>query len=128
MAWEFESGQPIYKQLIDHIRLDIASGSFKPGDRIPPVRELAAEAGVNPNTMQRALAELERDGLIYTNRTSGRYISEEGSVLKELRKKLGQDYISQLFQNLRKLGLSDEEIIGAVSEWAGGNAEKEANK
>ena len=63
MAWQFESGLPIYRQLVDRIRMMIAGGEFKPGDRIPAVRELALEAGVNPNTMQKALAQLEKDGL-----------------------------------------------------------------
>ena len=72
MNWQFSNDAPIYAQLIRQIRAGIVSGAFSPGERLPSVRDLAMEAGVNPNTMQRALTELERDGLVYSQRTSGR--------------------------------------------------------
>ena len=71
MNWQFSNDAPIYAQLIGQIRAGIVSGAFSPGERLPSVRDLAMEAGVNPNTMQRALTELERDGLVYSQRTSG---------------------------------------------------------
>ena len=72
MQWSFSNDLPIYSQLIGQIKVGIVSGVFPPGERLPSVRDLATEAGVNPNTMQRALAELERDGLVYSQRTAGR--------------------------------------------------------
>ena len=75
MNWQFSNDAPIYAQLIRQIRAGIVSGAFSPGERLPSVRDLAMEAGVNPNTMQRALTELERDGLVYSQRTSGRYVT-----------------------------------------------------
>ena len=77
MNWQFSNDAPIYAQLIRQIRAGIVSGAFSPGERLPSVRDLAMEAGVNPNTMQRALTELERDGLVYSQRTSGRYVTED---------------------------------------------------
>ena len=76
---------PIYAQLIRQIRAGIVSGAFSPGERLPSVRDLAMEAGVNPNTMQRALTELERDGLVYSQRTSGRYVTEDRAAIAEAR-------------------------------------------
>ena len=77
MPWKLDSNLPIYTQIIEHIQLDIISGLYQPGDRLPSVRDLAAEASVNPNTMQKALSELERSGLLHSQRTSGRFITED---------------------------------------------------
>ena len=120
MNWTFKEGVPIYSQLIEHIKSAIVGGEFQPGQQIPPVRELAVDAGVNPNTMQRALAELEREGLLYSVRTTGRFVTEDGEVLSALRKSLSSSYINELFTNLNKMGLTDEEIILAVQQWKKG--------
>ncbi len=80
--WEFQSDRPIYTQLVEQIKLRIISGIYKPGDKLPSVRDFAQEASVNPNTMQRALAELEKDGLVYSQRTSGRFITEDIEMIK----------------------------------------------
>ena len=77
MRWNIRSDAPVYSQLVEHIKLAIVSGEFPLGSRLPSVRELAAEAGVNPNTMQRAFAELEREGLVLTQRTAGRTVTED---------------------------------------------------
>ena len=79
MAWNLDADKPIYAQLVEIIQMQIISGQYRAGDRLPSVRELAAEASVNPNTMQKALAELERNGLIYTQRTSGRMVTEDNT-------------------------------------------------
>ena len=76
MKWQFSNSAPIYAQLIEQIKMAIVSGEFPAGERLPSVRELAAETGVNPNTMQRAMTELERDGLVYSQRTAGRFVTE----------------------------------------------------
>lgn len=120
MEWTFKEGLPIYTQLMEQIKLRIASGAFQPGQQIPPVRELAVDAGVNPNTMQRALAELEREGLLYSVRTSGRFITEDQELLNTLQKALGSSFIEELFRNLHTLGMNDEDIIAAVEQFAKG--------
>ena len=119
MVWDIKEGIPIYTQLVQQIKTGIASGEFSPGDRLPSVRDLAMEAGVNPNTMQRALAELERDGLVYSQRTSGRFITDDQKLLSGLRSDLAGECIKDLFDRLRKLGMEDKEIVRAVRLWAG---------
>ena len=117
MEWEFKSGAPIYQQIMLAITFRIANGTYPPGSKFPAVRELALEAGVNPNTMQRALAELEREGLLMTVRTSGRLVTGSEGRLRTLRMELGNSVIGEMFINLRRLGLSDEEIVEAVRNW-----------
>lgn len=121
MDWTFKEGQPIYTQLMEQFKFHIAGGAFKPGDQIPSVRELAMEAGVNPNTMQRALSELEKEGLLYSVRTSGRYVTEEKETLENLKKSLSHSHVEQLFATLEKLGLSEQEIVDAVMQHTKGD-------
>ena len=105
-----DNDRPIYLQLMERIQMDIISGKYSPGDKLPSVRDLALEASVNPNTMQKALAELERGGLVYSQRTSGRFITEDEELMKELRKEQAEKYLKEFFMNMRHLGLSQEEI------------------
>ncbi|MDD6715005.1 MAG: GntR family transcriptional regulator [Firmicutes bacterium] len=117
MKWEFKNGIPIYLQIIDQIKRQIVSGELAPGSRIPAVRDLAQEAGVNPNTMQRALTQLEQEGLLYTQRTSGRFVTQEEEIMKQTRIQLSDEYIAELFKHLQELGLSRDDIVEAVSAW-----------
>lgn len=117
MKWEFKNGIPIYLQIIAQIKVMIASGELRAGSKIPPVREMAVEAGVNPNTMQRALTQLEQEGLLYTQRTAGRFVSEDENVMKELRKAMSEQYIADMFHNLEKMGMDKQEIIDAVKDY-----------
>ena len=110
MAWEFKNGVPIYLQIVDGIKIRIAGGELPPGSKIPSVRDLAAEAGVNPNTMQRALTQLEQEGLLHAQRTSGRYVTEDEQKMKELRRSLSEKYVEELFTQLSRLGMTREEI------------------
>ena len=121
MEWNFKNGIPIYTQIIDEMTMRIASGEYAPGDKLPSVRDMAMEAGVNPNTMQRALSELERRGLVYSERTSGRFVTKEESVLRELHAELAKKYFDELGEKLRKLGMGDDEIRTAVRSWLGDN-------
>ena len=91
MAWIFSSERPIYQQIAEHIRVDIIRGRYRQGERLPSVRELAAEAAVNPNTMQRALAELEESGIVGAQRTSGRFVTEDSEVLEKIKKQVAMD-------------------------------------
>ena len=124
MKWEFKNGIPIYLQIIAQIKVMIASGELRAGSKIPPVREMAVEAGVNPNTMQRALTQLEQEGLLYTQRTAGRFVSEDENVMKELRKAMSEQYIDDMFHNLEKMGMDKQEIIAAVKNYEKDKGEK----
>lgn len=106
MPWEFNNERPIYLQLMENIRQRIINGTYKPGDKIPSVRELATEASVNPNTMQKALSELERDGLIYANRTTGRFITDDINLVEELKFNVAKEHMHEYLQNMKNLGFS----------------------
>ena len=121
MKWQFENGIPIYLQILRKMRTEIASGAYPPGGKLPPVRELALEAGVNPNTMQRAFAELERDGLVFSQRTSGRFVTEDEEALRQIRRSLSEEIINELCTRLTHLGMDREEIRAAVDAWVSGN-------
>ncbi len=114
MAWELKSDRPIYTQLSDYIKLGIISGKYLPGDKLPSVRDLAEEASVNPNTMQKALVELERLGMVYTQRTSGRFITEDEEMIKKLKQSVAKQQITEFFEAMKKLGFSMEETIQLV--------------
>ncbi len=111
MTWEFKKDRPIYTQLIEQIEMNIISGLWGPGERLPSVRDLAAQAAVNPNTMQRALSELERDGLLYTVRTSGRFITEDSDMIQKLKDSLAVVEIQEFFENMSKLGFDHTQAI-----------------
>ncbi|AUS96998.1 GntR family transcriptional regulator [Clostridium thermosuccinogenes] len=111
MQWNIDSERPVYIQLLELIQANIISGNFKPGDKLPSVRDLAAEAGVNPNTMQRALTELERMELIYTNRTSGRYITSDIGVIKKLKERSAMNIIEEFLDKMKKIGFNEDEIL-----------------
>ena len=119
MEWIFKNGIPIYTQIIDEMTMRIASGQYKPGDKLESVRDLALDAGVNPNTMQRALAELERRGLVFSERTSGRFVTKDESILKALHEELAGKYFEELTDKLHKIGMSGKEIVAAVNKWLG---------
>ena len=87
------------------------------GGRVPPVRDLAAEAGVNPNTMQRALAQLEADGLVCSNRTAGRSVTEDEAALTALRRRLAEERIRDYLQSMADLGFSKDEAVQLLENW-----------
>ncbi|SDM52201.1 GntR family transcriptional regulator [Acetanaerobacterium elongatum] len=115
MTWELDSDRPIYKQLIEHFQLSIVSGCYKPGDKLPSVRDLAAEAAVNPNTMQKALADLEQAGLVYTQRTSGRYITEDKSMVEQLKNNLAIEQIKEFLEKMSRLGFTKQETVALMT-------------
>ena len=116
MPWDLDNDGPIYLQLMERIQHDIISGVYRPGDKIPSVRDLALEAAVNPNTMQKALSELERSGLVYSQRTSGRFITEDEKMLKKMKMDLASEHIQQFFEQMPHLGFSDEETLDLIRE------------
>ena len=116
MHWNIRSDTPVYSQLVEHIKLAIISGEFPLGSRLPSVRELAAEAGVNPNTMQRAFAELEREGLVLTQRTAGRTVTEDASRIEGVKRRLASAAIQTFWVSMRLLGFDQGEALKMLSE------------
>ena len=114
MRWDLDNNRPIYLQLMEKIQQDIISGVYHAGDRLPSVRELALEASVNPNTMQKALSELERNGLVHTQRTSGRFITEDKTMLKQLKTELAAVHIQDFLNTMKQLGFPPEEILELI--------------
>lgn len=115
MDWKFDNSTPIYTQLVYKFRLAIASGELLPGDRLAAVRELAAQAGVNPNTMQRAFQELERLGLVYAQRSSGRYVTEDTKIIYENRKILAEEHIRKFVGSMKELGFDKQRILELIN-------------
>lgn len=111
MAWELRNDRPIYVQLVERIQMQIISGLYKPGDKLPSVRELATEAGVNPNTMQKAFGELERKELIVTIRTSGRVVTEDVAMIDKVKNQFAREQISSFLDKMKELGFEKEETL-----------------
>lgn len=116
MGWTLDSDRPIFLQIVERIQMDIISGRYKAGDKLPTVRDLAGEAAVNPNTMQKAFAELERMGLVYSQRTSGRFITEDLSLIEGLKKDFAQAKIEEFLDNMRQIHFDDEEILSLIQQ------------
>ena len=111
MSWEFQDHLPIYAQLMDTLKRRIITGRYLPGEKLPSVRELAAEAGINPNTVQRAFSELEREGLIYTQRATGQYVTENADAIKSARQALAKTQVAEFLSNMQSLGYSVGDVI-----------------
>lgn len=111
MDWKLEGSSPIWMQIQEQLTRKILSGRYHAGEKLPSVRDLASEAGVNPNTMQRALAELDKVGLTVTNRTMGRTVTEDEGVLEALRRELAQNIIAQFYKSASELGYTEEQAV-----------------
>ena len=111
MANQFQTNMPIYLQLVNNFKHRIVSGDLTAGSKLESVRDLAINFEVNPNTMQRALAELERDGLVYADRTIGRFITEDKELIIKMREAVAQEIIEQFIQQMKSLGFSDQEAM-----------------
>ena len=116
MDWNFNNDMPIYTQLVDKIKLSIVSGQLTPGEKLSTVRDLAAEAKVNPNTMQRAFQELEREGLVFSQRSSGRYVTEDVEIIMEAKKAMARQYVQSFMKSMEQLGYTGEEILRLLEE------------
>ncbi len=114
--WHLTSDRPVFIQIMEKLKRDIVTGIYKPGDKLPSVRDLAGEAAVNPNTMQRAFSELEREGLVYTKRTNGRFITEDMAMISQLKEEMALDAISQFLNSMQQLGFSTQETLTLLKE------------
>lgn len=121
MEYIFDNERPIYIQLVEMIRVDIVSGKFEKGQRLPSVRELALTMKVNPNTMQKALAELEDEKLIYTERTNGKYVTEDEKLIEKVKKKLAQEKVNNYLNSMKSIGINYELAIQYLQELGGQN-------
>ena len=121
MEYIFDNERPIYIQLVEMIRIDIISGKFEKGQRLPSVRELALMMKVNPNTMQKALAELEDEKLIYTERTNGKYVTEDEKLIEKVKKKLAQEKVNNYLNSKKNIGINYELAIQYLQELGGQN-------
>ncbi|MDD4691034.1 MAG: GntR family transcriptional regulator [Eubacterium aggregans] len=119
MEWHIDSDRPVYRQLIDQIKIGIIAGVFAPGEKLPSVRELAGQAAVNPNTMQRALAEMEGTGLVYAQRTSGRFITEDIGMIKEVKYGVALKEIEEFLEKMSQLGFTKKDVVQLIGEMEG---------
>ena len=117
MEWELKSDRPIYTQLLEELKRRIVSGYYKPGEKLLPVRELAQEAKVNPNTMQKALTELERQSLVFAVRTTGRYITEDEELIQNTKKEFAAFHVKNYYDEMSALGFGREEMLQYIREY-----------
>lgn len=117
MNWEIKSGLPIYTQLLEELKRRIVSGQYQPGEKLLPVRELAQEAKVNPNTMQKALAELERQNLVYAVRTTGRYITEDIELIEQTKDEFAKSHVSIYYKEMSALGYEKQDMVRMITEY-----------
>lgn len=118
MAWQFRGHSPVYRQIVRHIRADILNGRYQPDEQIPPVRQLATEASVNPNTMQRALSALEDEGLLVSRGTVGRFVTSDEAALERARRTARQDALEKLAEEAQAAGLTLDDLVQYIREEA----------
>ena len=117
MSEQFDASRPIYAQLVERLKARILAGTYPPGGHLDSVRDLAAAAGVNPNTMQRALAQLESEGLVRTERTSGRYVTEDTNLIEQLRAAAAHDIAAAFLEKMRSIGYTPEKAAALLEHW-----------
>ena len=120
MDYIFDNERPIYVQLVEKLRIEIVSGKLKSGERIPSVRELALTTRVNPNTMQKALAELEAEGLVYTERTNGKFVTEDIKLIEKYKKQYADELTNKYLSNMQEIGFEESDTLNYLKQ-IGGN-------
>ena len=119
VEYYFDNERPIYIQLVEKFKSEIVSGKRKQGERIPSVRELALTARVNPNTMQKALVELEQEGLVYTERTNGKFVTNQKEVIEAIKKELAKQKVERYLKDMKEIGIAQEDAIKYLQELGG---------
>ena len=119
MDYIFDNERPIYVQLVEKIRLEIISGKLKAGERLPSVRELALTTRVNPNTMQKALLELENECLVYTERTNGKFVTNDEKLIEKIKKELAEEKVNNYLKDMENIGISYKEAVKYLQELGG---------
>ncbi|MBO4107972.1 GntR family transcriptional regulator [Streptococcus suis] len=121
MAWKFDNNVPIYIQITNTIKLQIVTNQLKPGDKLPTVRDLAETAGVNPNTVQRALSDLESEGFVYSVRTTGRFVTDNLELIQETRQALAQTELENFVTNMVDLGFGQDQLVQQLDDYLKGD-------
>ena len=115
----FDNERPIYIQLVEQLKIEIVSGKLKSGERLPSVRELALTVKVNPNTMQKALVELENEGLVYTERTNGKYVTNNKELIEKIKSKLAEEKVNNYLNDMKNIGITYQEAVIYLQELGG---------
>ena len=116
MGIDFDNNLPIYIQIMNYIKQEIIMGKLNPGDKIPSVRELAAELRINPNTVQRTFQELEREEIVETRRGLGRYVTSEEAKIMAIKKEMAAELLERFIRGMQELGFKGEEIVSVIKE------------
>ncbi len=116
MSWNISNDRPVYIQLVEELTMRIVSGVYKPGERIDSVRDFAQQAKVNPNTMQKALAEIERNGLVYSQRTAGKFVTEDKKIIEKARKSIATAEVEAFMLKMKKLGYNKETVLSFIND------------
>ena len=127
MAWKFDNNIPIYIQISNIIKLQIVTKQLKSGDKLPTVRDLAETAGVNPNTVQRALSELEVEGFVYSVRTTGRFVTDNVELIQKTRVELAQQELDSFVTNMLDLGFEKIDLVAQLEEFLKGEPYGQTN-
>ena len=115
MSFDFNNDMPIFLQIIEHIKGLIISNKYSPNEKLMSVREMSMEYGVNPNTIQKALAELENLGLIYTERTLGKYVTADTALINRFKKQYVNDKVQEFFSSMESMGLSKKDVLDILN-------------
>ena len=115
MSFEFNNESPIYLQIIEHIKLQIISSQYLPNQKLKSVREMSVEYGVNPNTIQKALFELEQMGLIFTERTNGKFVTTNEETIRKIKEQTLQKMVDDFFDSMQKIGIDKEQTIAILN-------------
>ena len=127
MAWKFDNNIPIYIQISNIIKLQIVTKQLKSGDKLPTVRDLAETAGVNPNTVQRALSDLEAEGFVYSVRTTGRFVTDNVELIQKTRVELAQQELDSFVTNMLDLGFEKIDLVAQLEEFLRGEPYGQTN-
>lgn len=123
MVEEFQASKPIYMQIADKINQQIIRGELLPGNKLPSVREMAVQSGVNPNTIQRTYSELERMEIVETRRGQGTFVTENEGMLHQLKLRMQMDIIESFVKNMKELGLTEEDMVSGLKRYFMGKRE-----
>ena len=116
MAWKFQSGTSINTQIVDRLRTEILNSTYESGSPFPTVRQLANIAGVNPNTMQKALSQLEEERLLVTRSTTGRFVTDDEGALDEARKKAMKSFTSNVIRDAKRSNINLDSLLQFLKE------------
>ena len=115
MSWKFNGNEPLFFQIAKHLRADILAGRYLPDEQMPSVRQLAYDAAVNPNTMQKALCLLEEEGLVYSKGTVGRFVTSDTSIIEKSKKQFRIDAVKSWLHEADALGMTAEDLVNCIN-------------